>query len=245
MRAISSTDVPSNPFSANSVRPTSISCSRRSRCRSSAPREVVARPGAPARGSAIVGSRRVTGSGGAVAQAPVTVGRAAATARAARASASARRRPSRPSRTSRIRRALRSICPCSTPWRAQVGSAWCRLCHDSPKRQDRQPPDVARLVAATRTACSPIDVADRVDRPGHVVQQADADEAGPEERGHRALPRPGEQAAERRPGSSSEVDDQRGEQPGHADDVAVLEQVGRVLLPRLVCSTSNSQPMCA
>src|ERR1700745_284757 len=25
-----------------------------------------------------------------------------------------------------------SICPLSTPCRAQVGSAWCRLCQDSP-----------------------------------------------------------------------------------------------------------------
>src|ERR1017187_1474379 len=30
-------------------------------------------------------------------------------------------------------RALMSICPLSAPWRAQVGSEWCRLCHDSPK----------------------------------------------------------------------------------------------------------------
>jgi hypothetical protein len=31
-----------------------------------------------------------------------------------------------------ITRALMSIWPRSTPCRAQVGSAWCRLCHDSP-----------------------------------------------------------------------------------------------------------------
>src|ERR1700691_702214 len=30
-------------------------------------------------------------------------------------------------------RAAMSICPFRTPWRAQVGSAWCRLCQDSPK----------------------------------------------------------------------------------------------------------------
>src|SRR5262249_57139154 len=30
-------------------------------------------------------------------------------------------------------RAVRSICPSSAPWRAQVGSEWCRLCQDSPK----------------------------------------------------------------------------------------------------------------
>ena len=32
----------------------------------------------------------------------------------------------------RMIRALESICPRSTPCRALVGSAWCRLCHDSP-----------------------------------------------------------------------------------------------------------------
>src|SRR5665811_1286620 len=31
-----------------------------------------------------------------------------------------------------MRRALESIWPWSTPCRAQVGSAWCRLCQDSP-----------------------------------------------------------------------------------------------------------------
>src|ERR1700745_3438277 len=29
-------------------------------------------------------------------------------------------------------RAAMSICPLSTPWRAHVGAAWCRLCQDSP-----------------------------------------------------------------------------------------------------------------
>src|SRR3954451_11907907 len=33
---------------------------------------------------------------------------------------------------SRIRRAEESSWPRSTPCRAQVGSAWCRLCQDSP-----------------------------------------------------------------------------------------------------------------
>src|SRR3569833_1652394 len=32
-----------------------------------------------------------------------------------------------------IVRALLSNKPMSTPWRAHVGSAWCRLCQDSPK----------------------------------------------------------------------------------------------------------------
>src|SRR3954451_23650680 len=31
-----------------------------------------------------------------------------------------------------ITRADMSSCPRLTPWRAQVGSAWCRLCQDSP-----------------------------------------------------------------------------------------------------------------
>src|ERR1017187_442283 len=34
-----------------------------------------------------------------------------------------------------MRRAAMSIWPLSTPWRAQVGSQWCRLCQDSPKER--------------------------------------------------------------------------------------------------------------
>src|SRR5690606_30524133 len=34
---------------------------------------------------------------------------------------------------SQINRAEISICPRLPPCRAEVGSAWCRLCHDSPK----------------------------------------------------------------------------------------------------------------
>src|SRR3954447_13215883 len=34
--------------------------------------------------------------------------------------------------SAQITRAEVSSWPRMTPWRAQVGSAWCRLCHDSP-----------------------------------------------------------------------------------------------------------------
>src|SRR5699024_1843842 len=47
-----------------------------------------------------------------------------------------------------ITRALESTCPRSTPWRAHVGSAWCRLCQDSPSESTASHhtlPDLSRL----------------------------------------------------------------------------------------------------
>ena len=88
-------------------------------------------------------------------------------------------------------------------------------------------------------------VADRVDRPGDVVQQGDADQAGPEERGHRALPRPRPQPAD------------HGREPQATRTRSSRERpstVSRCRGPRAgpglnfaaeVCSASNSQPMCA
>src|SRR6516164_103398 len=53
------------------------------------------------------------------------------------------------------------------------------------KRGDGQPGDVPGLVPDLEVLVAER-VADRVDRPGDVVQQADPDQAGPEERGDRA-----------------------------------------------------------
>ena len=50
-------------------------------------------------------------------------------------------------------RALESIWPFSTPWRAQVGSAWCRLCHDSPmdsRASHHTLPDLSREAKGER-----------------------------------------------------------------------------------------------
>ena len=63
------------------------------------------------------------------------------------------------------------------------------------ERDQAQQPDVARLVGALEVPPAP-EVADRVDRERHVVQQEDADRAAPEERGQRALPGADDQVAE-------------------------------------------------
>ena len=90
-----------------------------------------------------------------------------------------------------------SIWPRSTPCRAQVGSAWCRLCQDSPIDRiasHQTLPDLSRDLNGPLAD----GVADRVDRPGDVVQQRDADQRAPEERGERALPATSTRARRRR-----------------------------------------------
>ena len=117
-----------------------------------------------------------------------------------------------------------SIWPRRTPCRAQVGSAWCRLCQVSPK--DRIASG-QKLAARSRRRTALADhVADRVDRPGDVVQQRDADQPGPEERGQRAPPGPGDQAAEQRRAATSVITRPQREQLVDPADVAVGEQVG-------------------
>ena len=95
-----------------------------------------------------------------------------------------------------------------------------RLAH----RGDGQRPDVGGAVAVGPGPVAD-DVADRVDRPGDVVQHRDADEAGPEERGERAPPGHGDQAPEQRRAEQAHHGPQR-ELPGDAADVAIGEQVG-------------------
>ena len=51
------------------------------------------------------------------------------------------------------------------PWAAEVGKAWWLLCHASPNGQQRQPRQVARLVAGVE-APAPEEVAQRVDAVG-------------------------------------------------------------------------------
>src|SRR5215475_13120503 len=74
------------------------------------------------------------------------------------------------------------------------------------ERRDRHPGDVLRLVARLEFRGAER-VADRVDRPGDVVQQRDPDQAGPEEGGERALP-----------GHPPEAADQRREQQRDRDE---------------------------
>src|SRR5690606_2966770 len=93
--------------------------------------------------------------------------------------------------------------------------------------RDGQPPDVPRLVADLELLLAE-DVADRVDRPGDVVEQADAYERAPEERGQRALPGPGDQAADDG-GQRDGGEGQRAEPAVQLHHVGVAAQVGGVL----------------
>src|SRR5580700_82596 len=93
-----------------------------------------------------------------------------------------------------------------------------------------QPGDVARLVAHLELLAAER-VADGVDRPGDVVQQRDADQAGPEEGGQRAVnghpPQPADQRREQQRDR-----DERGKQLVHPPNPGVGEQVGGELLLR-------------
>src|SRR6476620_4414392 len=58
-----------------------------------------------------------------------------------------------------------SICPGSTPWRAAVGSAWCRLCHDSPiesTASHQTLPDLSRLLNGRSPIVWQIELIDQV-----------------------------------------------------------------------------------
>src|SRR5690625_1602143 len=68
-----------------------------------------------------------------------------------------------------------------------------RLAHG----QEGQPPHVAGLVATGERALAD-GMTDRIDRPRDVVQEADANQRGPEERRRRTLPRPGRQPPDER-----------------------------------------------
>ena len=80
-----------------------------------------------------------------------------------------------------------------------ASASWVRVMQVVPAlahRQDRQRPEVGGAVAARSRTDAARHVADRVDRPGDVVQQHDPHQAGPEERGERAPPGPGRQPTE-------------------------------------------------
>src|ERR1700759_3198924 len=98
------------------------------------------------------------------------------------------------------------------------------------ERRDRHPGHVLRLVACLEFRRAER-VADRVDRPGDVVQQRDPDQAGPEEGGQRALPGHPPQAADKRREQQRDRDEPR--EPGiYRLDPPVGEQVGGELLLR-------------
>ena len=81
------------------------------------------------------------------------------------------------------------------PWNAEVGNAWWLLCQLSPNEIRLSSQTFRDSSAALEVPPAP-EVADRVDRERHVVQQEDADRAAPEQRGQRALPGADDQVAE-------------------------------------------------
>src|SRR5699024_6407559 len=92
-----------------------------------------------------------------------------------------------------------------------------------PEGGDRQPPHVAGTVAHLEVLLAH-SVADRVDRPCHVVQQCHAHQTGPEERGEGTPPRHGHQATDER-GRTEGDEHERYEQFVDEDDVLVPEQI--------------------
>ncbi len=117
------------------------------------------------------------------------------------------------------------------PLQAVAGRARERVVVVVPRlaeRREREPEDVRRLVLDLEAA-APEEVADGVDRPGHVVLQEDADEAAPEQTGQQRLHREaaeheaderGDREAEQDPPVEAAVD------PAHP---AVLDELLGVL----------------
>src|SRR5690349_25026786 len=74
-------------------------------------------------------------------------------------------------------RAVESICPRRTPWRAQVGSAWCRLCQDSPidrKASHQTLPDLSRLLNGRSPMVWQIELIDQVTWCSRETRTSDA-----------------------------------------------------------------------
>jgi hypothetical protein len=96
------------------------------------------------------------------------------------------------------------------------------------ERGEGEPEHVGRLVLGGEAPAAE-EVADRVDREGHVVDEEDAHQAGPEERRQPARETARDQPAQPE-GNGEPEHDNRPEKPVHHAHAAVLEQVGRVLL---------------
>src|SRR5580765_5553987 len=111
------------------------------------------------------------------------------------------------------------------PWKAEVRNVVPPL----PERDPGEPPDVAGFVARLEPAPSE-EVADRVDRPGDVVEQEDAHSPSPDQAADEAVP-----AAHERPGDESgdqeRRQDDRQAEPGDDAEPLFLDQVRGVALP--------------
>ena len=113
------------------------------------------------------------------------------------------------------------------PWTAERGKAWWLWCQASPSESEREPPDVGRAVVGGEAAAA-VEVADRVDRPGDVVDEEDPHQPAPEQPGERAGERAREQPAEREREPERQADE-RDEAAVEQPHAAVVHQVGRVL----------------
>ncbi len=107
------------------------------------------------------------------------------------------------------------------------------------ERGKGEPEDVRGPVVHLEAARSQ-EVADRVDAPGHVVDEEDADQAAPEQSGRRPEQGAGEQIAGHR-GNGEAEHDQRHEPPVDQPHARVLVEVGGVALP-LGAAVLGEQP---
>src|ERR1700722_17176110 len=240
--AISSIEVPSNPRSANSRLPMSSSC-----CRRSWP-VIRFRLG--------LGGWSVTGTSWSLCRCPVSLVRRLGSlfvtlchpAQAARRAARALGVQPALVRPAHVVGPAQLLEPLDHPGglvdlaleRAVPGTGRVGVVQVVPglaERGDGQPGDVDRPVAGLPVGVAP-GVADRVGRPGHVVQQRDADQAGPEEpldgAVHGEDPGGRPEAADHGRSNERERDD-GGEPVVYQADLLVGEQVGcELLLRRLV-----------
>src|SRR6476661_1582096 len=153
-------DVASNPFSANSDRPTSSNCSRRSL-------PVMRTRGRPSAGL-ILRDPEARGALHETTSASVDLALAQVLSRFSRSGRGHRTSVAQPSFSNiQIKQADAASCPRSTPVRAPVGSAWCVLCQPSPKLITARGQKLELLSRAVKGR-SPM-VTYRVDRPGDVM----------------------------------------------------------------------------
>ena len=126
----------------------------------------------------------------------------------------------------RMSRALESSCPRSTPWRADAGMAWCRLCHDSPNESTARARTLP-LWSFVRNGRRPNTW--QIELMLHVTWWSSAMRTTPAHRNAvRAPCRVPASAQPRSSGQHERADGEGGEPAAQHDDVAVAQEVGRV-----------------
>src|SRR5665811_947509 len=141
-----------------------------------------------------------------------------------------------------MRRALESIWPWSTPWRAQVGLAWCRLCQDSPIDRiasHQTLADLSWLVKGRSPMAWQIELIDHVTWWSRPMRTSDPQK--------KAVAAPC-QDIDHRPPMTAGVRTETAINAGNAPwtrRMSLSAIRSGAYLAREVCSTSKSQPMCA